>query len=342
MEKIDFVIPWVDGADPVWRAEKNEYEKERVDVDGELDDANDETRYRDLGFLRYWFRGVEQFAPWVNKVYFVTCGQKPEWLNVQHPKLVCVHHKEYIPEAYLPTFNANTIELNFHRIEGLSEHFVYFNDDMFLLKPVTPDYFYREGDPVLVSTLRYPGLVDYNNWSRLVFNDYCLVNRSHEIGRSIWKNRRKWFSVSELELHRVLRNLVCYIANKTLPVGNFGHVAQPHLKSTFSSVWEKCPAELNQSCLHKFRSDDQVNQWLMCAWNQALGKFFPSTVGKRGCRLHIMPETMEAICKMITGQEVPQICINDGQNTREPEFCADKIVSAFEQILPTKSSFELF
>ena len=52
MEKIDFVIPWVDGADPVWRAEKKEYEKARVDVDGELDDANDETRYRDLGFLR--------------------------------------------------------------------------------------------------------------------------------------------------------------------------------------------------------------------------------------------------------------------------------------------------
>lgn len=340
MEAIDFVIPWVDGSDPAWRAEKRKYEV--PEAGGVLDDANDETRYRDTGFLRYWFRGVEQFAPWVNRVYFVTCGQKPAWLNPDHPKLVLADHRDYIPQQYLPTFNANTIELNFHRIEGLSERFVYFNDDMFLLKPVGPDFFYREGDPVLVSTLRYPNNIGYNNWSRLVFNDYCLVNRNHRIGKSIWENRKKWFSFSELTVRRALRNFVCYVANKTLPVGNYGHLAQPHLKSTFSAIWEKCPDELNQSCLHKFRSDDQVNQWLMCAWNQALGRFFPATVDKMGSRLHITPENLDTICDLITHQKLPQICLNDGRYTRELDTCMGRIVSAFERILPERSTYELF
>ena len=342
MGEIDFVVTWVDGTDPTWKAEKRKYERGRSETDKELDDANSESRYRDMGLLKYWFRGVEKFAPWVNKVYFITCDQKPEWLNAHHSKIVCIHHRDYIPERYLPTFNSNTIELNFHRIEGLSEHFVLFNDDVFLVQPVSPDYFFRDGNPVLVSSLRYPNNFGFNNWSRVAFNDYCLVNRNNEIRSSIWENRKKWFSASELELHRALRNLVCFVANKSLPVGNFGHIAQPHLKSTFSLVWDKCPGELDRSCLHKFRSDDQVNHWLMCAWNQALGKFFPSTVDKRGSRLHISPENLDLICNRITGQGMPQLCLNDGQYTRELETCMGSIITAFERILPQKSSFELF
>lgn len=339
---IDFVVTWVDGADPAWMAEKRKYEGKPDEADGGQDDANAETRFRDLGFLRYWFRGVEQFAPWVNKVYFVTCGQRPDWLNVNHPKLVCVHHRDYIPEQYLPTFNSNTIELNLHRIEGLSEQFVLFNDDVFLVKPVSPDYFYREGNPILVSSLRYPGNIDYNNWSRVAFNDYCLVNRGFNMRKSLWAHRDKWLNLKELGFKRVRQNLTCYLANKSLPVGNFGHLAEPHLKSTFSAVWDKCPDPLDQSSLRKFRSDDQVNQWLMCAWNQALGKFFPAVADKRGSRLHIQPENLDKISDLITGQKLPQICLNDGRYTRELETCMERIVSAFEQIMPHKSSYELF
>jgi len=101
----------------------------------------DAARYRDRDILRYWFRGVEKYANWVHRVYFVTDNQKPSWLNTACPKLEMVDHTDFIPSCYLPTFNANTIELNFHRINGLSEHFVAFNDDMFINQPVTPDYY---------------------------------------------------------------------------------------------------------------------------------------------------------------------------------------------------------
>ena len=103
---IDFVIPWVDGSDPAWQKERDAKaaqlgSMERCD--------NRSERYRDWDNLRYWFRGVEKFAPWVHKIYFVTWGHLPEWLDVQHPKLVIVRHEDYIPKEYLPTFNSHTI-----------------------------------------------------------------------------------------------------------------------------------------------------------------------------------------------------------------------------------------
>ena len=175
MEKIDFIVTWVDGNDPAWQKEKIKWEGN----DGKVSDAadgNTECRYHENGLLKYWFRAVEKFAPWVNTVHFVTCGQRPEWLNEAHPKLHLVNHEDYIPKEYLPTFNSNAIELNFHRIEELSEQFVLFNDDVFLLRPVDPSFFFRDGQPVLKTSLKY-GFVEYSNWCRILFNDYCLVNQ---------------------------------------------------------------------------------------------------------------------------------------------------------------------
>ena len=79
---------------------------------------------------------VERHAPWVNNIYLITNGQRPKWLNVNHPKLKWVRHEEFIPEEYLPTFNSSAIEMNIHRIDGLSENFVLFNDDMYLIQDV--------------------------------------------------------------------------------------------------------------------------------------------------------------------------------------------------------------
>ena len=79
MNKIDFVVIWVDGGDPIWQAKKAEYSKS---VDTSKKSMNSVKAYRDWGTFKYWFRGVEKFAPWVNKVYLVTDQQKPSWLNI--------------------------------------------------------------------------------------------------------------------------------------------------------------------------------------------------------------------------------------------------------------------
>lgn len=138
--EIDFVITWVDGNDPDWQKQKMEYSIQ-PDLSQKQDDRKE--RYRDWDLLRYWFRGVERFAPWVRRIHFVTWGHLPSWLNKEHPKLNIVNHKDFIPEKYLPTFNSHAIEWNMHRIPGLAENFVYFNDDMFLIKKVRPEQYFK-------------------------------------------------------------------------------------------------------------------------------------------------------------------------------------------------------
>lgn len=341
MEKIDFIILWFDGNDPAWRAEKQKWEALIGIEERKTDDSRSECRYRsDDKMLRYWLRAVEKFAPWVNKVFIISGGQKPDWLNESHPKLRLAYHKDFIPAQYLPTFNPVTIEMNLHRIKDLSEHFVHFCDDMFLLRPLSPEFFFRGGVPVLDANLRYTSLVEYGNWSRLLFNSYCLVNSNFNIGKSIWENRGKWFNLKELGFKRVRRNFACYLANRTLPVNLYGHIAVPHLKSTLDEVWERYPEVIHQSSLSKFRSDDQVNQWLLCAWNQAEGRFYPANDRKQGINISISPDNLEHACEIIRNQSVPQICVNDTRYNTDPDRSSSEIEKAFEAILPDKSTFE--
>lgn len=341
-DAIDFVIPWVDGSDPKWMVEKCLYEDKSVQkAASQQDAANSQCRYRGNNeLLKYLFRSVEAFAPWVNKIHFVTCGQKPDWLNENHPKLHLVNHADFIPEKYLPTFNSITIEMNFHRIEGLSERFVFFNDDNYLLQPAKQEFFFRDGNPVLDTNLRYTNVIGYNNWSRLLFNDYCLVNSSFDLNKSIWKHRRKWFNVKELGYKRARRNFVCYLANRTLPVSFYGHLALPHLKTTLEEVWELHGDVMDQTCRNKFRADNQVNQWLLCAWNQAKGCFYPTRADRMGRNVIVNLDYVSWACELIKGQQVPQLCINDSWKNDDSDCCLIELIQAFDSILPSKSQFE--
>lgn len=189
-DKIDFVITWVDGNDPRWQEERNHYAAlEHREFD------NNNARFRDWDTLRYWFRGIEKFAPWVNKVFFVTYGHKPEWLNTNHPKLVVVKHEDFIPHQYLPTFSSNVIEFYFNQIKGLSEKFVYFNDDTALLDYVEPERFFKKGLPCDLGRMSImehaqPTIFDSN-----VFLATALVNKHFDKKTAIRKNRSKWYSL---------------------------------------------------------------------------------------------------------------------------------------------------
>ena len=132
--KVDIVITWVDGNDPKWLSEKRKYSKQAQNASDHEKWADSEMRFRDWGTLKYIFRGIEKYCNWYNKIYFVTWGHVPNWLNTNNPRLVIIKHEDFIPKKYLPTFNSNAIELNFHRIDSLSESFVYFNDDMYVIR----------------------------------------------------------------------------------------------------------------------------------------------------------------------------------------------------------------
>ena len=134
--KIDFVIMWVDGSDKEWLEEKNKYSPKKIDV------TNAANRYRDMGMFKYWFRGVEKFAPWVNKIHFVTWGHVPKWLDTENSKINIVKHQEFIPNEFLPTFNSNVIQFYLNNIDGITDKFVMFDDDQFLLNKVSINDFF--------------------------------------------------------------------------------------------------------------------------------------------------------------------------------------------------------
>ena len=105
MNKIDFVVTWVDGNDPVWQEKKSSYDGS---VNTSKQSMNSVKAYREWGTFKYWFRGVEKFAPWVNKVYLVTDQQKPSWLDINSEKLVLVDHTEIICQFFLPILSKVT------------------------------------------------------------------------------------------------------------------------------------------------------------------------------------------------------------------------------------------
>ncbi|MEW2292548.1 stealth family protein [Streptomyces sp. NPDC006743] len=135
---IDVVYTWVDGSDPDWVRRRAAFSDRPYH-----EEAANAARYLSRDELRYSLRSLHLYAPWVRNIYLVTADQTPEWLNTDHPRIKVVSHKEIFkdPDA-LPTFNSHAIESQLHHIEGLSEHFLYFNDDVMLGQEVLPQHFF--------------------------------------------------------------------------------------------------------------------------------------------------------------------------------------------------------
>jgi hypothetical protein len=150
LEPIDVVYLWVDGNDPQWKEIKNHY---KALIEGKSDITQDgatDNRFADNQELRYSLRSIWKFAPFINHIYIVTMNQRPAWL-ADHPMITVVDHKEiFFDPRVLPTFNSQAIESNLHRIPHLKEHFIYFNDDVFLGKSVTPLDFFTQFNEVKV------------------------------------------------------------------------------------------------------------------------------------------------------------------------------------------------
>lgn len=330
-DKIDFVMIWVDGGDLEWRKEKNKYA-------GIPDDAiNGDVRFRDWENLKYWFRGVEKFAPWVNNVYFVTCGHYPKWLNLDCTKLKFVKHSDFIPEKYLPTFSSHTIELNLHRIAGLSEKFVYFNDDIFLISNVNKEEFFKDGLPLRkVDEVVLPGgdsfMSNVHLTNSLVINSHF---RKHEV---IKKNFSKFFNLKN-GLKPNIRKL-CLLPFENFSTFNDPHIASPMLKSTFEEVWEKEENLLDKVSSDKFRQPIGVNQYLFKMWDICSDRYIPTNY-KNCMYFGVKKENCQSIAEVIKKQKYSQVCLNDVANESEFEEIKQVINSALESILPEKSSFEV-
>ncbi len=327
-EAIDFVVPWVDDTDPVWRAQKEKYTGKA------MKEGNTEARYRDWDTLKYWFRGVEKFAPWVRYVHFVTDDQMPDWLNAAHPKLRWVKHTDFIPEQYLPTFSVNPIELNLHRIPDLAEHFVYFNDDVFLIRDTHPEDFFKDGLPCDIPILGplYPD----GFFAHMAFNNIELLNRHFSLKDSIRANPAKWIRHQPIE---GLIKLLLYGRRDLIPNSVSKHIHTSFLKSTFDILWEKEYDVIHHTCLHKLRTREDVTAYCVRDWQLFTGAFCPQKPIGKLFHTASMSRSSEAM-DYFKGQKGKVICLNDTEDEMDFEAHRDMILAAFEQLLPEKSSFE--
>ena len=328
---IDFVVTWVNGSDPAWRAERNTFVS-----DGRFGGA--EARFRDWGLLRYWFRSVERFAPWVDKVHFVTWGHLPSWLNLEHPKIRIVNHRDFIPQEYLPTFNSNAIELNLHRIPGLSEQFVYFNDDVFLLNRTEPRFFFREGIPRDFFCLDAPKFASCT-LSHTVGEDIAVINDFFTAEEVYAKNRLRMFS-PVLGFTRIRRNFAMRrLFRRFIPGFENRHTFLAFRKKTFADVWSAVGERLEATCRNRFRGRLDMSDWLMRYWQIAKGDYFCGNPGVCRCA-YLSSANASKWADCIVTRGYTAICVNDNSLLGDFNAVREKIAASFAAVFPDRCSFE--
>lgn len=138
---IDVVFTWVDDSDPAWQA-RYQHHKKLVNEDNIGRHATDLARFSNHDELRYSLGSVLKFLPWVRRIYIVTDKQCPKWL-MPTDRIKIIDHSEIIEPQYLPTFNSHVIEAHLHKIPDLAEHFIYFNDDVFVARLLPAGHFFR-------------------------------------------------------------------------------------------------------------------------------------------------------------------------------------------------------
>ena len=327
---IDYFITWVDMDDPKWQTYFSKYSVNKNNTKN----GTSEARFRDYGFLRYWFRGVEKFAPWVRKIHFVTCGQKPAWLDTNHPKIHLVNHKDYIPEQFLPTFNSVVIEYYLHRIPGLAEHFVYFNDDFYIINAITPERFFKNGQPCDIAAFLYNP--SWSQWYRTLRNNIQIINQHFDKKEVMTRFQDKWFDKSYGS--RACWNYLLKPYGKFIPLRT-PHNAQPFLKKTFEEVWEVAEKELTEASVNRFRALNDYTPELFRTWQICQGNFEPYNTYSDTKMFPLMIRPKQAV-KAIYEQSYSLICLNDNVHIRNYAQVMRNIRDAFEHILPEKSSFE--
>lgn len=331
LEKIDIVITWVDGNDSKWMDEKKIWEKKEKKIETT-------NRFRDWGFFPFVFRSIEKYAPWVNHIFVVTCGQVPDFLDISNPKITLISHEEFIPTEFLPTFNSNTIEMWLGYIPGLSDHFIYMNDDMFFLSDTEPTDFFVRGLPVdeaIETALMYDDYFD--TFGKIKLNSIIAINKNFNKRNVIKNNWRKWFKLSYGK--GLLNNLFMFPFHKFSDF-RLWHNPQSYLKETWKDVHSHLKAEINVTSSTKFRTETDMTQYVFRYWQLVTGNFYAKS-RKNFLELCLTESQLGIILNSFSNSKCKMICLNDTDENCNFSFLQGKIKKSFEEKFPEKSSFEL-
>lgn len=288
------MITYVNGQDPQWQ---EEYRKAVPSAEGAK-------RYRDWGTLPYLLRGICACMPFVDNVYLVVSSpsQVPGW--VDGTKLRVVLHEAIMPARLLPVFNSCTIEMFLHRIPGLAEEFVYFNDDMFPLMPCSPTDFFREGKGVIGFTRHL--------FAAGMYKKQCRTS-DRLARRSLGLKSRLFFVRPQ-------------------------HICSPMLRSASVQAFERLEEEI-LSTASRVRTPQNPNQYLYLDYMYYSGKIIPRRISNKHISQGVW--SAEKIADYILHPRTSFACINDvsmpdGKFQRMQEL----MIEAFEKRFPQKSPYE--
>lgn len=291
---MDIVITYVNGLDPAWQKDYGHYTNTPIL----------EKRFRNWGTLRYLFRGIEENMPFIRRVHLVVSqeSQVPEWVNREQVNVVL--HKDIIPEEFLPTFNSNTIEMCLHRIEGLDEEFLYFNDDMFPMLPCEPTDFFRDGKGVIGMNRH---VVAHDMYKKICRNSDRLARRA--VGRGA----RWWFLRPQ-------------------------HICSPMLKSECEELFAKRKQEI-LGAMSRVRTEHNYTQYIYLNYMYLRGKIVPKRISKKHFSLAIA--SAAKLCEFIKNPSRKMTCINDVYLPEERYVELRKaLLDAFKARFPKKSKYE--
>jgi len=230
IHNIDAVILWVNGNDDKHKIKISNY----VDNKSEISLTKFRTRFDQVNEIKFTIDSILKFAPYIENIHIITDEQTPEFLekidnNDYYKKVSIVDHKVVFKdfEQFLPTFNCRPIETCMHRIPGLAEHFIYFNDDFFLIKHTKPTDFFRNGLPVL-----------RGKW--LKFDKDIFYKKFKKIRVGHKKAQQKAAQLIGLKKYY-----------------NFKHTPHPLRKSTFKTYFNNNPNIFIENIKYRFRNKNQ-------------------------------------------------------------------------------------
>ncbi|KAH0792559.1 Stealth protein CR4, conserved region 4 [Histomonas meleagridis] len=319
---VDVVYSWVDGEDKYWQEKKT---KAELDFKHLTRPNVDKGRFINFEEIRYSLRSVEKFVPWVRKVFIITDNQTIPYIKRDHPKIVYVDHKTIFPKEALPCFNSNSIEHSISNIPGLSENFLYLNDDFFFSRPQSKkEYFVRKGVP------KYH--VINERWQD-VHEEYYKLSQHPNRSDS---DKTNYFA-SLYYTASLFHNLT-----GVYPYSRNFHSVFPCTLTIMREAYKIFGETINQTIAHHFREYNdimfQLSSILACVKNPKLCKMYShgeKSYYAKEINFHVDHNPF----RKIKAKNYLSVCVNTGGSTIDDYRKYAKIW--LEQWLPEKSSFEI-
>lgn len=308
---VDVVYTWVDGEEPQMRAKRARYQEHGIAEI--LDKETNASRYTSHDELKYSLRSLAMYADFVRHIYIVTDGQKPHWLDDSAPGITVVDHRDIFPQDVLPVFNSHAIETRLHHIPGLSDHYLYFNDDVFVGRRVTPEHFFHGSGlmKIPVSPLKIG-----------VGKPHAEETATNSAGKN----------VRRLLLEKFGR----------MTTNNFMHTPLPQQRETLQTLEELFAQDISRTTASRFRSPQDIAVTAPLLYQYALmtGRGVPGKYSFRYVNIS-RPDAEKRLADLRRTRRFDFFCLNDVDvPPEERERVGARMDEFLENYFPFASPFE--